>query len=133
MIARSRTHKTFRHSTFCRTIALVQLLVLLLLAVPAQSYQVALEQGASHACFSAGSSTADHDECPCCPGKNSSSEDKNDPDSCSTCSYCSFFTPLTSATRVVYAPSVTALVSHEPLARLLDVHIPIFHPPQNHA
>jgi hypothetical protein len=132
MIAWNRSHKTASRA-LCRTIALVQLLVLLLLAVPAHAYELVLDQGTSDVCLSVGHSDAGHDECPCCPGENKSDEGTSDRDGCSTCSYCSFFTPLTTVLTVVYTPSVAELVSNEPFTKLLEVHIPIFHPPQNRA
>jgi len=112
-----------------RGIAAFQLLVMLVLAVPACCYEL----GTAHAAktpgisASAGNFDADQDSCPCCPA----GEDGDTTTSCDTCSYCFLYAPLSGVATPSYAPHVTALVTSHPLLRLPEVHLPIFVPPQN--
>lgn len=129
MIDFNSLHKIISRRLCRRSIALVQLVVMMMLAVPACCYELALEQGKADVCVSA--TSAGHDECPCCPGENKSGENKSGAADCSTCGNCSSFAPLTSELVVDYHPSVAPLVSRELVTKLLDVAIPIFVPPQN--
>jgi len=114
----------------CRCIAAIQLLVMLLLAVPATGYGLDADHGAKKPGISAstGAVDADHDSCPCCPdtGETDSSDE-----SCSTCNACSLYAPLSGVLSLRYLSLVGELVVAEPLVRLPDVHLPIFVPPQN--
>lgn len=111
-----------------KAIALVQLLVVLLLAVPACCYEVEPDHEASSIGITAGMNDVDHNKCPCCPDENRSNSDS---DVCSTCSYCNYYTPLIPAIAANYEPSVTPLIIPEQFTKLADVHIPIYVPPQN--
>ena len=130
MIAFSSLHKIASRRPCRRTIALVQLVVMIMLAVPACCYELALEQGKADVCVTE-AVPAGHDECPCCPGENKSGENNSGAADCSTCGNCSFFTPLTSEVVVDYIPSASPLLSREHVTKLLEVDIPIFVPPQN--
>lgn len=103
---------------------------MLLLAVPASSYDLCRDLSSSDISLSAEVADAGHLECPCCPGEDDSSEGKSDVDDCSTCSYCYFYTPLSSELTIRYAPSVARLTTSEEYFKPLDVHIPIDVPPQ---
>ena len=111
-----------------RIIALIQVIVMLMLAVPACCY----DQEPDHEKVSINQSTkttdTDHNNCPCCPDGNKTDSDN---DSCSTCSYCTYYAPLTPLIFTSYNPSVAKLVFSERFTKLSDVHIPIFIPPQN--
>ncbi|MBC7961609.1 MAG: hypothetical protein H7Y05_01550 [Steroidobacteraceae bacterium] len=126
MFPLNRLHNGLSRRLYRRTIALVQLLVMLLLAVPVCCYELAPEQEKSAISLTAGAADADHDECPCCPDEN-----KSDADNCPTCSYCSYYAPLTPTLSTKYAPSIVQLICREHFTKLPDVHIPIFVPPQN--
>jgi hypothetical protein len=126
MIALHGLHKLISKSLFRRAIALVQFVVMVMLAVPVCCYEIGPEQGKSNVSLSAAAFDTNHDACPCCPDEQEAADDD-----CSTCRYCSFYTPLTSGLSLAYAPSEAQLHFHEPLTKLLEVHIPIFVPPQN--
>jgi|SRR6185369_5933255 len=128
MFSRNR-HSSIKFSYLCRrVIALAQLLVMLMLAVPACCYE--LEPDHEKASFSQTSTAnnADHSNCPCCPDENKADSDS---DTCSTCSYCSYYVPLTPLISADYDPSVTQLIFTEKFTKPADVHIPISVPPQN--
>lgn len=105
---------------------MVQLLVMVMLAVPACCYESGADHEKSGISLTAGANDADHDKCPCCPDEN-----KTASDNCSTCSYCSYYAPLTTAISTNYDTYVAPLISPEQFTKLTDVHIPIFVPPQN--
>lgn len=111
-----------------RAIALVQLLVMVMLAVPVCCYELGPEQGKSAISLTAGPIDVDHDECPCCPDEN-----KTDVDSCQTCSYCSHYAPLTPELFTNHVPPGAQLIFREQFTKLPDVHTPIFVPPENFA
>lgn len=110
-----------------RAIALVQLLIMGMLAVPVCCYELGPELGKSAISLTAGP-IVDHDECPCCPDEN-----KTDADSCPTCSYCSPYAPLTPKLSTNHVPPGAQLIFREQFTKLPDVHIPIFVPPENFA
>lgn len=130
MLTYIRLPNTVSRHLYRRTIALVLLLVMVVLAVPACCYELALEQEGS--CLSQGPEAVDteHDSCPCCPDRDNTGTDT---DNCSTCSYCSFYVPLTATPSSNYSPSVTQLTGREPFTKMPEVHISIFVPPQNRA
>lgn len=115
---------------FLRAVALVQLVAMVMLAVPAFGYDFAQDRVKEEICQSAHANDSGQesgqDHCPCCPG-----DDQSEGDACSTCSNCAFFTPLVSAPSVAYAPCVAQLELFENFTKLREVHIPIFVPPQN--
>lgn len=115
-----------------RTMAVIQLVLVVMMAVPAACYELVLEQGHADACLSAHAfdtgQDGSKDECPCCPDEGPSGAD-----ACSTCSNCSFYTPFAFVPSVSYLPCLARLEALEPLKKLTEVHIPIFVPPQNHA
>ena len=110
-----------------RTIALVQVIVMVMLAVPACCYELEPDHEKSRISQNANANDADHDKCPCCPDDNNTSDNNT----CSTCSYCTYYAPLTSLISTNYYPSVALLFSTEQFTKLTEVHIPIFVPPQN--
>jgi hypothetical protein len=130
MIVTGSRHKADSRRLLHRSIALLQLLVMLVLAVPASSYDLGRDLGSSGVSVSAELADAGHVDCPCCPGDDDSSEGKSDFDDCSTCSYCYFYTPLSSELIIRYAPSVARLTTPEEYFKPLEVHIPIDVPPQ---
>ena len=105
---------------------MVQVVVMVMLAVPVCCYELVPEEEKTAISQTAKAIDDDHDECPCCPDEN-----KADAGSCSTCSYCSYYAPLIPALSTNYDPSVAQLIFREQFTKLLDVHIPIFVPPQN--
>jgi len=107
---------------------LVQVIVMVMLAVPACCYELEPDHGKASISQTAKTNDADHDNCPCCPDEDNT--DSNN-DSCSSCSYCSYYAPLTSQISTHYDPSVAPLIFPEQFTKLSDVHIPIFIPPQN--
>jgi len=109
-----------------RQIALMQLFVLVMLALPAFAHEPAAARDTSSVSMAAEAGDAGGDECPCCPGENKSSDE-----SCSTCSYCSCHVPLIAALSLDYYPAVVQLILREPFTKLPEVHIPIVVPPQN--
>ena len=121
-------HNIVFRRLYRRAIALVQLLVIVMLAVPVCCYELAPEQGKAAISLAAGAMDVDHDKCPCCPDEN-----KTGADSCSTCSYCSYYAPLTRELFTNHIPPGTQLIFREQFTKLLDVHIPIFVPPENFA
>jgi hypothetical protein len=108
-----------------RAAALVQLLVLMMLAVPASCFDMKAGHEASGGSRTAGAADAGHDQRPCC-------SDENEPgsDGCSTCNYCSYNAPLMPETVAGHAPAAGRLAHLETPANIPDVHIPIFVPPQ---
>jgi hypothetical protein len=121
-------HKSASRMPSLRVIALVQLIIMLVLALPLCCSATEPEQTESYVGLTAGPVDAGHDTCPCCPG-----EDESDADNCSTCSYCSTYTSFPPSFSLSYLPAETQLVSRHGTTALLEVHIPIFVPPQNHA
>lgn len=105
---------------------MIQLMVMVLLAMPAYSYEPAQEHDKQHVGSHVETGQSDHDSCPCCPDDGGS-------DNCSACSHCSSFAPLSSLPFYRYVPSVGTLTVPESFHRLPDVAIPIFVPPQNQA
>jgi len=126
MLALNSLHNIISRPLCRSTIALIQLVVMVMLSVPACCYESAPEQAKSGMSLSSTASGTDHDECPCCPENGTAGDD------CSTCSSCSLYAPLTSSgLSVDCAPSVARLISREPFNKLLEVNLPIFVPPQN--
>jgi len=111
-----------------RAIALVQLLMMVMLAVPACCYELEPDHDKTGVSQSVKANDADHDKCPCCPDENKSDFDNG---SCSTCSYCMSYAPIFPLISTNYDPSVAPLIFPEEFTKLSDVHIPIFVPPQN--
>lgn len=128
MVSMSLLHNIISRRLHLRTIALAQLLVMLLLAVPACCYEVEPGHKADSIGITAGTNDVDHDKCPCCPDEN---KETTDFDTCSTCNYCTFYAPLTPLISTHYDPSVAPLIFPEEFTKLSEVHIPIFIPPQN--
>lgn len=124
----SLLHNIVSRRLHLRTIALVQLLVMVLLAVPACCYEVETGHEANSIGTTAGANDVDHGECPCCPDENKSGSSS---DTCSTCSYCNYYAPLIPVISTNYEPSVTQLIIPEQFTKLTDVHLPIYVPPQN--
>lgn len=110
-----------------RLVALIQVVVMLMLALPIYCYgELSSPEKTTKVSTS---EAADVDKCPCCPD-----EDRSDSDNCSACSYCSPYGPIfQQPPSTFYAPSVAQLTPCEQPTRLPDVHIPIFVPPQNFA
>jgi len=111
-----------------RAIALVQLIVMVVLALPLCCSAMGPEQSESGLKVAAGAVDGGHDTSPCCPD-----EDGPKSDNCSACSYCSTYTSLIPLFCLRYAPYEAQLVSRNGSTNLAEVHIPIFVPPQNHA
>lgn len=130
MISSKSAHAKDSGRLFVRAIALVQLVAMVMLAVPAFSYDFAQDRMKEEICQSAHTNDSEQgngqNHCPCCPG-----DDQSEGDACSTCSNCAFFTPLVSAPSIAYVPSVAQLELFENFTKLCAVHIPIFVPPQN--
>jgi hypothetical protein len=126
MISLGILHNIISQRLYRRTIALVQVIVMVMLAVPACCYELESDHEKSSISQTTKAHEADHDKCPCCPD-----EKTTDSDTCSTCSYCSYYAPLTPLISTKYDPSVAPLISPEQFTKLTDVHIPIFVPPQN--
>jgi hypothetical protein len=113
-----------------RGVAAMQLLVMLLLALPAWCHDLDAAKTAKQPGISASAGAVDagHDSCPCCPDDDQDSSS----DTCATCSYCSLYTPLFSAIGIRYSTTlVSDLVTADPYLRLTDVPLSIFVPPQN--
>lgn len=126
MFARASHHNIISGRHYRKAIAMVQLLVMLMLAVPVCCYELAPEHEKTGISQTANANDAGHDKCPCCP------DDKTtDIANCATCSYCSYYAPLTPAISTSYNPSAVQLIYPEQFTKLADVHIPIFVPPQN--
>ena len=128
MFPLNRLHNIRSRRLYCRAIALVQLLVMVMLAVPVCCYELAPAQEKSAITLTAGAIVIGHGECLCCPDEN-----KRDADSCSTCSYCSYYAPLTPELSTNHIPPGAQLIFREQFTKLPDVHIPIFVPPENFA
>ena len=128
MVFLSRLHNIVSRRIYRRTIALVQVVVMVMLAVPACCYELDYDHENASVSQTIKANNADHDKCPCCPDENKA--DSNN-DTCSTCSYCTYYTPLTTVISINYDPSVAPLIFQEQFTKLTDVHIPIFVPPQN--
>ncbi len=122
------SHDILSRRLYLRIIALVQVIVMVMLAVPVCCYE--LESNHEKVSISQSAKTTDTDQsnCPCCPDENKSDSDT---DSCSTCSYCTYYAPLTPVITSNYDPSITPLNTPEQFTKLTDVHLPIFVPPQN--
>ena len=110
-----------------RLIAMIQLMVMVLLALPAYSYESAAEHDKQTVNCHQQTGDAAHDSCPCCPA----GDENGGSDNCSACSHCSCYAPLYSLPSYRYIPSVGSLTVPESFHTLPDVAIPIFVPPQN--
>jgi hypothetical protein len=64
-------------------------------------------------------------------GKSGSHSHSQDADSCDTTICCEEYINLSSEITIIYAPLVSAIVTHECYQRLPKVVIPIFVPPQS--
>ena len=128
MFPLKRFHNIISRRLYCRAIALIQLLVMVMLAVPVCCYELAREQGQFVISLTAETTAVGHDECPCCQD-----ESKTDVDNCPTCSYCSYNAPLPPELFISPIPSRAQLIFCEQFSKLADVHIPIFVPPENFA
>jgi len=128
MVTYNRLHNIISRRLYRRTIALVQLLFMVMLAVPAFCYELKPDHEKAGVSQTAKEQDANHDKCPCCPDENKADSDN---DGCSTCSYCTYYTPLTPVISTNYAPSTARLIFPEQYKKMTDVHIPIFVPPQN--
>jgi hypothetical protein len=128
MLSLNRLPNIITKRLYRRTIALVQVIVMVMLAVPVCCYELELDHEKAGIGQSAKANDADHSNCPCCPEEKKT--DSNN-DNCSTCSYCTYYTPLTTVISINYDPSVAPLIFQEQFTKLTDVHIPIFVPPQN--
>ena len=105
---------------FCRRmIALVQIVVMVMLAVPACCYEIENNYEKDN---------VGQNQCPCCPDENKTDANQ---DTCSTCNYCNYYAPLIPLISTNYDPSVAPLIFSEVFKRLPEVHFPIFIPPQN--
>jgi len=109
-----------------RPIALAQLLLMVMLAVPVCCYELTPGHEDSVISFSAPSRDAAPDNSPCCPAEN-----RADADNCSTCGYCFNYAAFAPERSPNYYPAVSHLLTGEPFTKWLDVQIPIFVPPQN--
>ena len=115
-------------SLYRKAIALLQLLVMLMLAVPVWFDEVSAGTDGAVVVMAAGEHNAD-DACPCCPDE--CPDDTTGADTCSTCSYCSLHVPLNQPVPSPrYAPAVDLLRPFEQFTRLPEVHLEIFIPPQ---
>lgn len=128
MVSVGNSHNMLSRRFYLRFIALAQVVVMVMLAVPACCYEVESKHEKASISQSVDQTDADHGNCPCCPDENKTDSDS---DTCSTCSYCSYYAPLTSAITSNYDPSITPLITPEHFTKLTDVHLPIFVPPQN--
>jgi hypothetical protein len=128
MVSLGILHNIISRRLYRRTIALVQVIVMVMLAVPACCYELEPDHEKSGISQSANANDADRDKCPCCPDENKADSDS---DTCSSCSYCAYYAPLTPLISTNYNPSVAPLIFPEEFTKLSDVHIPIFIPPQN--
>jgi hypothetical protein len=128
MVSLSLLHNSISRRLHLRTIALAQLLVMVLLAVPVCCYEVESGHEANSIGITAETNDVDRDKCPCCPEENKADSDTN---SCSTCSYCTYYAPLTPVITSSYDPSITPLNTPEQFTKLTNVHPSIFVPPQN--
>ena len=126
MVSLSTVHNLISQRLYRRAIALVQIMVMVMLAVPAYCYEPESDHEKAGVSQTAKVNDADHDTCPCCPDENTT-----DSDTCSSCSYCNYYAPLTPVISTNYNPSIAPLIAPEQFTKLADVHIPIFVPPQN--
>ena len=130
MVFLTLLHNILSRRLYRRTIALVQVVVMVMLAVPVCCYELDTDHENVSGSQTMKTDNADHDKCPCCPDENKA--DSNN-DTCSTCSYCTNYAPLTPLISSNYDPSISPLILSETFTKLSDVHIPIFIPPQNFA
>src|SRR6185369_2347690 len=99
MLSLNRLHHIISQLLHRRTIAVVQLLVMVSLAVPACCYELEPDHETKSIGITAGANDVNHEKCPCCP------DDKTaDTDNCSTCSYCSYYVPLTPLVFIKHNP-----------------------------
>lgn len=105
---------------------MIQLMIMVVLALPAYSYESGPEHDKQTICGHLETGDAGHDTCPCCP-----EDEEGGSDNCSACSHCSYYAPLFSLPSYRYLPSVGTLTVLESSRKLADVDIPIFVPPQN--
>ena len=128
MVSLSILHNTKSRRLYLRITALIQVIVMVMLAVPACCYEVEPDHEKTSIRQTAKTTDADHSNCPCCPDDNKTDSDT---DGCSTCSYCTFYAPLIPVITTNYDPSITPLIALEQFTKLVEVHLPIFVPPQN--
>lgn len=128
MVSLGILHNNISQRLYRRIIALVQVMVMVMLAVPACCYELEPDHEKSSISQTAKANEADHDKCPCCPDENKADSDN---DTCSTCSYCTYYAPLTPLISTNFDPAIAPLIFPEEFTKLPDVHIPIFIPPQN--
>lgn len=128
MVSFGILHNTISRRLYLKLIALVQVIVMVMLAVPACCYEVEPDHEKVSISQSVKTTDTDHSNCPCCPDENKTDSDT---DGCSTCSYCTYYAPLTPVITTQYDPSITPLIFPEQFTKLTDVHLPIFVPPQN--
>ena len=126
MVSLGISHNNMSQLLWRRGIALIQVIVMLMLAVPACCYELKSDHEKVSVSQAVKTIDAVHDECPCCPIEN-----KSDSGACSTCSYCTYYAPLAPLISTHYDPSVSPLIFPEEFSKPSDVHIPIFIPPQN--
>lgn len=127
MVSLGIIHINTSQRLYRRIVALVQVIVMVMLAVPACCYELEPDHEKLNISQTAKANDADHGKCPCCPDENKADSDN---DTCSTCSYCTYYAPLTPLISTIYDPSVAPLIFQEEFTKLSDVHIPIFIPPQ---
>ena len=130
MVSVGNSSNRLSRRLYLRIIALVQVIVMVILAVPACCYEVEPNHEKVSVSQTAKTVDADHSDCPCCPDENKTDSDT---DSCSTCSNCSYYAPLTPVIAFNYDPLITSLKTPEQFTKLTEVHLPIFVPPQNFA
>lgn len=122
-------HKAASRRLCLKAIASIQLIVLVMMAVPALCAELTLDQGREDICISAHAADINNDdsgeECPCCPADGSGE------DNCAACSGCAFYYQSAYAPLANYAPSVAQLEAPEHFTKLYEVFLPIFVPPQN--
>ena len=112
-----------------KLIALLQILVLVAAVLPAfgsDAATAAVKKGQSVTAQDHQNQEQGKDQCPCCPD-----DGQSDGGACSGCSQCAVFTTSPSVQTIKYLPSVSPLAAYERRTKLLQVHLPIFVPPQN--
>lgn len=128
MVSLNILHTVIHQRLYRRIIALIQVTVMLMLAVPACCYDQETDHEKVSISQPMKTTDANQNNCPCCPDENKTDSDNG---SCSTCSYCTYYAPLAPLISTHYDPSVSPLIFPEEFTKLSDVHIPIFIPPQN--
>lgn len=118
-----------------RVVALLQIVVMLVLAIPAcagdsssaadGTVKVASAEAAATPAGVADSE--DCDDCPCCPDDEGAA-----PGDCSSCSFCWDYPPVNApAPSLCHLPAVDQLIHFETTKPLPEVFLSIFIPPQN--